>query len=183
MAKLIMNVDVDLVVVDTLYEWLKWFKENSRDNIDFDMSWHKDSYHLSNTMKKYMDRDPEDFWRQNDLYDNLYPMEGAQEVLGALSYRYDIRFVSHSTHEHKHSKNNFLARFFNHDGVYHVEADEKWEFAADVWVEDRISTLDTLVGTQPSCKVFHMVNDLNKSFEVFGAKRVSNWYEIARHLR
>lgn len=184
MGKLIMNVDVDLVVVDTLSTWLQWFKENSRDNIDFNMSWHNGSYHLSQTMREHMDIDPDDFWRQDKLYDNAYPMDGAVDVLKRLSERYEIRFISHSMAEHKHSKSNFLARFFEfHDGVYHVDADEKWEFAADVWVEDRVSTLDTLVQTQPDCTVFQMVNDMNREFIVQGAKRVTNWYDIARYLK
>jgi len=183
MSKKIMNVDVDLVVADSLPVWLQWFKKNSRDNIDFDFSWHDGPYHLSKTMKKHMDIDPEEFWRTPDLYDYVDPMTGSEEVLRDLSEEYDIRFITHSIYEHKQSKNLFLERHFPfNDGVYHVEAEEKWEFDADVWVEDRVDTIETLVQTQPDCHVFHMVNDLNKNYQVFGATRVFNWRQISARL-
>ena len=178
-----MNIDVDLVVADTLPMWLDWFKENSRDNVEFDFSWHDGSYHLGKTMKNYMDRDPHDFWRQRDLYDYAEPMANSEEVIWAASEKFDIRFITDSLPEHTHSKNKFLFRHFEcYEEIIHAPASEKWEHEADVWVEDRVDTLDNLTETQPNCKVFHMVNDMNRSFEVFRAIRVDNWKEISRRI-
>ncbi len=179
----IMNVDVDLVVADALPAWLEWFKENSRDNISFDFKWSKSSYDLQEAMSPFMDIDPMDFWRQKDLYNKISPMKDAARILEALSEKYRIRFVTDSHPMHRQSKNDFLARNFTFDSeVYHVPSSEKWEFDADVWIEDKVETLDTLTQTQPDCEVFHMVNDLNRDYRVEGALRVSGWTEIARRL-
>jgi len=183
MTRKTMNVDVDLVVADALPCWLDWFEENSRDNIKFDLKWHKESYHLSRTMKDYMDIDPEQFWRQPNLYDTIPVMEHSPTVLNKLSEFYEIRFITSSGSQDKASKNRFIDRHFPfNSGVYHIPAEEKWEFDSDVWVEDRISTLDTLTDTQPNCKVFHLLNDMNRSFIVQDAIRVDDWREIGRRL-
>jgi 5'(3')-deoxyribonucleotidase len=178
-----MNVDVDLVVADALPCWLNWFKENSRDNIEFDFEWHKESYHLSKTMKLHMDIDPEKFWWQKSLYNTMPIMKYSSIVLSKLSEYYEIRFITCSHNQDKDSKNRFIMRYFPfHSGIYHIPAEEKWEFEADVWVEDRVSTLDSITLSQPNCKVFHLLNDMNRKFIVKDAIRVDDWREIGRRL-
>lgn len=81
----LLGIDVDGVVVDTL----TLYKQASP--------------HLE---------DPLDFWRDENLYDNLVPMEGAVEKLGLLSKYFGIVFVSRLKGNHHRSKVYFLKKFF-----------------------------------------------------------------------
>jgi len=83
--KRLIGVDVDGVVVDTI----NLYKEAS----------------------KHLD-DPLDFWRSEDLYDNLQPMEGAVEKLEQLSKYFGIVFISRLKGQHHKSKYYFLERYF-----------------------------------------------------------------------
>lgn len=81
----LVGVDVDGVVVDTL----SLYKQASS--------------HLN---------DPLDFWRDEHLYDNLVPMEGAVEKLEQLSKYFGIVFVSRLKGNHHRSKVYFLKKHF-----------------------------------------------------------------------
>lgn len=81
----LLGIDVDGVVVDTL----TLYKQASP--------------HLE---------DPLDFWRDENLYDNLVPMEGAVEKLGLLSKYFGIVFVSRLKGNHHRSKVYFLKKHF-----------------------------------------------------------------------
>ena len=56
--------------------------------------------------------DPLDFWRDENLYDNLVPIEGAVEKLEQLSKYFGIVFVSRLKGNHHRSKVYFLKKFF-----------------------------------------------------------------------
>lgn len=81
----LLGIDVDGVVVDTL----TLYKQASP--------------HLE---------DPLDFWRDEYLYDNLVPMEGAVEKLEQLSKYFGIVFVSRLKGNHHRSKVYFLKEHF-----------------------------------------------------------------------
>lgn len=81
----LLGIDVDGVIVDTL----TLYKQASP--------------HLE---------DPLDFWRDENLYDNLVPMEGAVEKLGLLSKYFGIVFVSRLKGNHHRSKVYFLKEHF-----------------------------------------------------------------------
>lgn len=81
----LLGIDVDGVVVDTL----TLYKQASP--------------HLE---------DPLDFWRDENLYDNLVPMEGAVEKLEQLSKYFGIVFVSRLKGNHHRSKVYFLKEHF-----------------------------------------------------------------------
>src|SRR5690606_29708082 len=56
--------------------------------------------------------DPLDFWRNEGIYDFLYPIKGAVKNLKALYKEgYEIRFVSHCKGNHHKSKYNFYDGF------------------------------------------------------------------------
>ena len=80
-----LGIDVDGVVVDTL----TLYKQASPDL-----------------------EDPLDFWRDENLYDNLVPMEGAVEKLEQLSKYFGIVFVSRLKGNHHRSKVYFLKKHF-----------------------------------------------------------------------
>lgn len=56
--------------------------------------------------------DPLDFWRDENLYDNLVPMDGAVEKLEQLSKYFGIVFVSRLKGNHHRSKVYFLKEHF-----------------------------------------------------------------------
>lgn len=98
MSKRQLGVDVDGVLVDTL----NLYKQASK--------------HLE---------DPLDFWRDETLYDNLVPMEGAVEKLKALSQYFDIVFVSRLKGNHHRSKVYWLKKHFPFMTGF-VGTHEKW---------------------------------------------------------
>lgn len=81
----LIGVDVDGVVVDTI----NLYKEAS----------------------KTLD-DPLDFWRSEDLYDNLLPMKCAVEKLEQLSKYFGIVFVSRLKGNHHRSKVYWCKKYF-----------------------------------------------------------------------
>jgi len=83
--KLWLGVDVDGVVVDTVTMYKKE-AHNYKDSLDF--------------------------WRVDNLYDNLKPIEGAVEKLHKISEHIDIVFVSRLKGQHHRSKVYFLKEFF-----------------------------------------------------------------------
>lgn len=81
----LLGIDVDGVVVDTL----TLYKQASP-NLE----------------------DPLDFWRDENLYDNLVPMEDTVEKLEQLSKYFGIVFVSRLKGNHHRSKVYFLKKHF-----------------------------------------------------------------------
>jgi 5'(3')-deoxyribonucleotidase len=94
----LLGIDVDGVVVDTL----TLYKQASP-NLE----------------------DPLDFWRDENLYDNLVPMEGAVEKLEQLSKYFGIVFVSRLKGNHHRSKVYFLKKHFLFMTGF-VGSHEKW---------------------------------------------------------
>jgi 5'(3')-deoxyribonucleotidase len=94
----LLGIDVDGVVVDTL----TLYKQASP--------------HLE---------DPLDFWRDENLYDNLVPMESAVEKLEQLSKYFGIVFVSRLKGNHHRSKVYFLKKYFPFMTGF-VGTHEKW---------------------------------------------------------
>ena len=94
----LLGIDVDGVVVDTL----TLYKQASP-NLE----------------------DPLDFWRDENLYDNLVPMEGAVKKLGLLSKYFGIVFVSRLKGNHHRSKVYFLKKHFPFMTGF-VGSHEKW---------------------------------------------------------
>jgi hypothetical protein len=94
----LIGVDVDGVIVDTL----SLYKEASK--------------HLT---------DPLDFWRGEDLYDNLVPMKGAVEKLEQLSKYFGIVFVSRLKGNHHRSKVYFTKKWFPFQTGF-IGTHEKW---------------------------------------------------------
>ena len=94
----LLGIDVDGVVVDTL----TLYKQASP-NLE----------------------DPLDFWRDENLYDNLVPMEDTVEKLEQLSKYFGIVFVSRLKGNHHRSKVYFLKKHFPFMTGF-VGTHEKW---------------------------------------------------------
>lgn len=83
-----------------------------------------DTLTLYKQASKHLD-DPLDFWRSEDLYDYLEPMEGCVEKLGLLSKYFGIVFVSRLKGNHHRSKVYFLKKHFPFMTGF-VGTHEKW---------------------------------------------------------
>lgn len=94
----LIGVDVDGVVVDTL----SLYKEASK--------------HLE---------DPLDFWRSDNLYDNLEPIPGSVEKLEQLSKYFGIVFISRLKGNHHRSKVYFTKKWFPFQQGF-IGTHEKW---------------------------------------------------------
>lgn len=94
----LIGVDVDGVIVDTL----SLYKEASK--------------HLE---------DPLDYWRSDDLYDNLEPITGSVEKLEQLSKYFGIVFISRLKGNHHRSKVYFTKKWFPFQQGF-IGTHEKW---------------------------------------------------------
>jgi 5'(3')-deoxyribonucleotidase len=128
-------VDVDLTVVRTDLQWLDWLNRRSW--------WRKSKstaecgydYNLGNHFPWV--KDPWDFWRLPNLYDDLEPVEGCACALRDLKDAgYDIVFASYCKAGHFKSKYEFLKKHFPFMGGFHATK-EKHQIKADWFIDDR----------------------------------------------
>lgn len=83
-----------------------------------------DTHSLYKEASKHLE-DPLDFWRSEDLYDNLQPMPYAVEKLEQLSKYFDIVFISRLKGNHHKSKVMFTKKWFPFQ-VGFIGTHEKW---------------------------------------------------------
>lgn len=137
MSKRQLGVDVDGVLVDTL----TLYKQASPEL-----------------------EDPLDFWRDENLYDNLVPMEASVDKLKGLSRYFDIVFVSRLKGNHHRSKVYWLKKHFPFMTGF-VGTHEKWILNASLiaMIDD---LEDNLVKFDPQKRV------------LFGGKNFPNWKSL-----
>lgn len=140
MNKPIIAVDVDLTVVDSLTPWFKWLRQYSDEPV-----WNRDnSYDLAPEMRAILDRagyvnvDPLDFWRQNNLYHHMTPIEGCVDALRAAYKRgCEIVFVSSCFAEHTNSKAWMIKRHFPFASGF-IATHDKHFVGYDMLIDDRL---------------------------------------------
>lgn len=144
MSKRLLGCDVDGVIVDTL----NLYKEASK--------------HLE---------DPLDFWRSEDLYDNLVPMDGSVEKLKQLSTYFDIVFVSRLKGRHHRSKFYFCKRYFPFMTEF-VGTHGKWVLNSGLvaMIDD---LPENLAGFDPNKRI------------LFGSEQYKDWnsFDVAKFCR
>lgn len=142
-------VDVDLCVVDPIQGWIDHLNETTNscisplsicnfENVNYDLvSYWKEK--LEGTGK-----DGYEYWRKEDLYDNLKPVAFSQDVLSIFKEDgYNIGFVSSLKGNHHKSKANFLKRYFGFFDFF-VGTKEKWALGYipnSVMIDDRLTNL------------------------------------------
>lgn len=77
------------------------------------------------------------FWRSENIYDFVHPVNGAIDGVTKLSEHFDIVFVTHVKGLHSRSKYNCLERHFGHIQFDYVVTKEKHRVAADLLIDDR----------------------------------------------
>jgi len=162
----IIAVDVDLTVVDTLTSWVSWYRKLTGHDILDDLSSYQ--YRIEDIMEKH--KDPLEYWRKPDLYDELIPIKGSQYYLKQLSVDFDIIFVSHCFPEHITSKEYFLQRNFPfHKGF--ISTQHKEYIKCDYFIDDYSKYFDKVKEIQGAeCLLFG--TDLKQDQETY------NWEEI-----
>lgn len=183
----ILVVDVDLTVVRSDLAWLDWLNEQTGKNLQLDESI-ENSYGLHEMFDAadLKGIDPFDFWRADDVYDNLSPIEGSVETLTEIHDKgWYIVFASHIKGNHHKSKYNFLKRNFPMDGF--LATKEKGFIRADAIIDDR----DRFLYQFPShCKRILYetcyARDYTLSKEDEEKEKiitVSSWYDVLNELQ
>lgn len=160
-------VDVDLTIVDTLTPWFNWIRQITGEEfpvMDYCGTpglgkhlpqWMKNYDDLPGFLAEYngptvkTDKDAiTAYWKQRNLYQNLKPIEGAQEYLSELSRKADIVFVTHCFPGHIDSKRRFLdSQFrFKHD---FIDTKAKHLIAYDVLIDDNYAVISNGLKNRP----------------------------------
>lgn len=132
--KKILVVDVDETVVKLRDVWADWMYLVYKNRPDFS--------------KDINDPVLLEFWKREDLYDNLKPISGVVDYINDLSKKYQVVFISHCFEEHWKSKLRFLERNFEFDGF--LKAYEGMKFYTDYVIEDRIYLFKKIKKVNPN---------------------------------
>lgn len=148
MSGKIILVDVDITVCPSDMGWLEWlqyhsgmnyspFEDESVEVVDYDLStYFKDCLKYSLC--------PYDFWRDENLYDGMAPLEGSVETLEHLhNIGYKIAFLSQLKGGHHKSKFEWLKKYFPFLSGF-IGTKEKWLARGDVLIDDRHSHLASM---------------------------------------
>lgn len=186
-------VDVDLTIVDVLTPWVKWMGINHPEDFVRPVYMSLDGHYNVHFHNLY-NVDPQqinDFWKQNDLYDQLDPMEGSVEAYQALKEKYDVYFLSICYPEHKDSKEAFLQRHFGEDIEMIDSMSCKSHYDFDLLIDDNPKVLMGVYNakwTQTSPRTKHLLqhNQITPADLKFlsqgklnpAIKHVNNWDEV-----
>lgn len=141
---MIFACDVDLTVVDTGTYWRTWLEDGfekidcyPEDGIlDYNLSVYFGEYYYTEGYNHM------DFWRYENLYDGMVPIEGSIEALERIhSAGHDVVFVSAVKGNHHGSKFRFLKKHFPFMGGL-LATKEKEYAACHVAIDDRNSYLN-----------------------------------------
>ena len=153
-SKVIVGIDVDLTVVDSLTPWVCWFK--AKTGIDFDPK-SSAQYDLVPQMRKLCEDkgligfDPFEFWRSEDLYDSLEPIDGAMKAIEEMKNEFffdlDLVYVSHCVPSHEDSKRRFLARYSPKHSF--VSTGDKGLVNYDILIDDNTDVLKKAMIRRP----------------------------------
>ncbi len=129
--------DIDGTICDTPNLWLKWITSKTghrfyRENMKTYSSFAKEISKIKTDIDLY------DFWRQEDLYDEIKPYKMAVKMYNDLKENnYTILFVSHCNDfpEHIKSKQRFLKEYF-HDYDGFISTDKKELILGDMLIDD-----------------------------------------------
>lgn len=154
-------IDVDDTIVNMIDDFKKHISTFSSNDNYYELSQEEQEKAMS-------------FWKNDKLYENKVPDEGAVEAIAKLAKRYNVYFCSACIIEHKKSKEEFLDRHFK--GIPLVDTHHKHVCKPDIAIDDRIEVLNKM-----SSKTFciHKKTSMNKKdkFSYF-----SDWKSIEEVL-
>jgi len=172
---MIIGLDVDLTLVDTLTPWLEWYKFKTGSDLSHILEEQKDhGFNIQDLMVSH--NSPLDFWKQSDLYDTLEPIADCIDVVSELQKDHDVIFISYCFPEHIESKVSFLNRFFG-PNIKFVDTKHKEYIKMDLMIDDHGVFLEKIKGLQPNCKVIQKMTPINSLSELVDDSFV-NWKEF-----
>ena len=89
---MIIGLDVDGTVVDSITPWLSWYKFRTGHELTEETLEGKTD--LASLMTHHST--PVDYWRQGDLYDTMEPLEGVKDFIDRMKDSgHEVVFVSY----------------------------------------------------------------------------------------
>lgn len=133
------GIDIDLTVVDTGVEWLKFLEKKSGRQVQMP----KDApYNIGHLFPEVSNEDSMSFWNCERLYDEMNPIEGSKGAIARLHEDgHEIIFVSHVIGNHLESKRRFVNFHFPYN-IGFIATREKQLVNIDVMIDDRINILN-----------------------------------------
>lgn len=146
---MIIGVDVDLVAVESDRGLVAWCNNLSNHPLTFEQVFNDSTYgelpYEFHTL--YPDLNIEqviDYWRQENLYDDMMPMPACASVLWRLhNDGHHIVFVSALTGNHFDSKRRFLERNFPFATGF-IGTHQKQYAGVDILIDDRMENLNAV---------------------------------------
>ena len=191
--KLTIGIDVDLTLLDPVFQAGGWF--------DYLESHTKRPYLSEELLKSeykgvlpynfsilYPDLPASEvfyFWKLHDLYQRLQPYKDAVEVVQRLSTKFNIFFISHCKADHFSSKAKWLKDTFQlpNDEFYFSASKEKEMFShsLDIMIDDRLDNLNRFVGNV-DLLCYNTCYEQHEAAER-RIKVVSSWKEIENYIK
>lgn len=173
----IASIDVDEVVVSLYQDWVQYLcdRSSSPPNPETVSGY----YNISNAFPDVTEDIALSFWKQRNLYDDAFPLEGAVAGIQMLiDAGYDIVFASHVEGDHGKSKFEFLKRFFSFDSF--AQTREKGYLQPDIAFDDRIKHLHHYNYCKPSCITVQFDTPYDQDeCEFYPDFKLSGWTDTA----
>lgn len=211
MSKPVLAIDVDITTLSSDFLWWEWLENMCGMNTaplregtpvlcledlydDWERNQHKD-YEVEYDLSKYFGSpinkrvDKHSFWRSENIYDFVHPVNGAIDGVTKLSEHFDIVFVTHVKGLHSRSKYNCLERCFGHIPFDYVVTKEKHRVAADLLIDDRNEFINQFL-TSNRCAV-KLLTPYTQSESLIDTdnlpmrsvyKEAKDWDEIVEHV-
>lgn len=182
MNEFIIAVDVDETLVKTGTLWLSWLEGVCQTKLDLSNKTRLD-YNLTTYFKEelaYQGLTGMEFWKQDNLYDNLLPIGGSVEALESL-YKQGASVVALSAHYGRHaaSKRDWVYRHypFVKDVILLDKGVNKCYVKCDVIIEDHV---ENLVGF--GLETMKVVVDSPYLNQDYDGTVYNNWKDIVKHI-
>lgn len=192
---MIIGVDVDLTIVDTLTGLIQYVKsklpdEKSRQHLNKAIELYIQTFNdygnfhelLDSVLKRYnVKAKAENYWRQKDLYDNLKPYEEAFEVINWFHRNgAKIVFITTAYPEHFESKMNFVLKYFPYAYDF-VSLNKKYLITGiDYFIDDNIQQIEDMMYLgDPNIQCFLYrtpFNVDNPKYQTFTWLQIKQWF-------
>lgn len=181
-------IDIDNTMLDPIPKWMVWGTNNSQgcDKALMLQDYQSSTvdYNFSNYFDLHEGVDGLDFFRQEDLYDDIELLPDAKQVITSLSEENTILFVSFSKSWHLKSKFSIIKRNFpwvieGERGAF-ISCKHKHHVPSDIFIDDRYELLNKHTAKLKICMntPFTQTEDLDEN----SVTRVDNWEEIGKLL-
>ena len=182
------GIDIDLTLVRSDIAWWQWMCTVTQTHKDFEYpSITPRHYNLGEYFEeefKDLSYEPLDFWRGTSVYDNLYPMPNAQEVLNNLNEAgHNLYFISTIKGNHAKSKVEWVKRFFpfvrqKNNAILLTK--QKHAVNCDMMIDDRNAVLNSMRGGCEKIKMWtpYTQDDLQGPYTT-----CYNWLEIEKRIK